>query len=158
MSKKFISPEKAPEGIERELLTILIEECAEVQQRATKALRFGLNEVQEGQTLNNIERMSEEIGDLETTINYLGNYSLIDRQALKDGAMHKTRKVFTKLIFYYITDNQRIKINDFLKDRKDYEGAIGGAVTYSFTPTNLGTVVKVTYKDTTIDITEYEHW
>lgn len=46
------------------LLTILAEECAEVAQRATKALRFGLDEVQPGQDLTNAERIVVELTDL----------------------------------------------------------------------------------------------
>jgi NTP pyrophosphatase (non-canonical NTP hydrolase) len=46
------------------LLTILMEECAEVAQRASKALRFGLTEVQTGQSLTNAERINEELLDL----------------------------------------------------------------------------------------------
>ena len=46
------------------------------------------------------------------------------------------------------------------KDLKSYTGAIGGRWTYSFTPTNLGTIVKV--KDQLlgdeIDITDYSDW
>jgi hypothetical protein len=64
VSDKFVSPCPPPTAYERELLEILIEECAEVQQRATKALRFGLAEVQPGQPLNNAQRMAEEYGDL----------------------------------------------------------------------------------------------
>jgi NTP pyrophosphatase (non-canonical NTP hydrolase) len=46
------------------LLTCLAEECAEVAQRVSKALRFGLTEVQPGQDKDNAERISEELGDL----------------------------------------------------------------------------------------------
>lgn len=46
------------------LLIIVAEECAEVAQRCTKALRFGLIEVQPGQPLSNAERISQEYGDL----------------------------------------------------------------------------------------------
>lgn len=49
---------------EQYLLTVLAEECAEVAQRATKAIRFGLTEVQPGQPHNNAERMLDEIVDL----------------------------------------------------------------------------------------------
>lgn len=42
------------------LLTILAEECAEVAQRASKALRFGLDEVEPGQEATNAERLFEE--------------------------------------------------------------------------------------------------
>jgi hypothetical protein len=45
------------------LLCILAEECSEVAQRASKALRFGLAEVQPGQTLTNAQRIMEEVND-----------------------------------------------------------------------------------------------
>jgi hypothetical protein len=41
-----------------------------------------------------------------------------------------------------------------------YYGAIGGSLTYSFTSTSLGQVLKVTHNYTkeTIDVTEYDMW
>ena len=50
------------------LLTIGAEECAEVAQRISKALRFGLEEVQPGQLLDNAERIREEFTDLCATL------------------------------------------------------------------------------------------
>lgn len=41
------------------LLSILAEECCEVGQRVSKALRFGLDEVQPGQDLSNAERIKQ---------------------------------------------------------------------------------------------------
>jgi hypothetical protein len=46
------------------LLTISAEECTEVGQRVSKALRFGMREVQEGQALDNAERIRREFVDL----------------------------------------------------------------------------------------------
>lgn len=46
------------------LLVILSEECAEVAQRCTKALRFGLHEVEPGQDRTNAQRIADEMGDL----------------------------------------------------------------------------------------------
>ena len=46
------------------LLSCLAEECCEVGQRVSKALRFGLAEVQAGQPLNNADRIVEELVDL----------------------------------------------------------------------------------------------
>lgn len=46
------------------LLFILAEEGAEVAQRASKAARFGIDEVQEGQPLTNEERIWYEFSDL----------------------------------------------------------------------------------------------
>jgi hypothetical protein len=39
-----------------------------------------------------------------------------------------------------------------------YMGAIGGGLTYSFTPTSLGTVVKVSFGDKVLDLTDYDMW
>lgn len=46
------------------LLVILAEECNEVAQRCTKALRFGLTEVQPGQEHTNAQRIRYELADL----------------------------------------------------------------------------------------------
>lgn len=46
------------------LLCMLAEECAEVAHRASKALRFGLAEVQPGQGLTNAQRLLAEVNDL----------------------------------------------------------------------------------------------
>ena len=53
------------------LLTILTEECAEVAQRATKAMRFGMDEIQPGQGLTNKERMILEVNDLFAVLSML---------------------------------------------------------------------------------------
>lgn len=39
-----------------------------------------------------------------------------------------------------------------------YTGAIGGGVTYCFTPTSLGVITVAKYFDKKIDLTEYEMW
>ena len=39
-----------------------------------------------------------------------------------------------------------------------YTGAIGGSMTYSFTPTGLGIIVKVECFGQTLDLTEYDCW
>lgn len=56
---------------EKYLLTVLAEECAEVAQRASKAIRFGLDEVQPGQELNNARRLTDELNDLMVVIHML---------------------------------------------------------------------------------------
>jgi hypothetical protein len=47
-----------------------------------------------------------------------------------------------------------------LESGRPYYGAIGGALTYSFTPTSLGTVVKVKhgFTDAEIDLSDYDQW
>ncbi|BCB28403.1 hypothetical protein SKTS_32890 [Sulfurimicrobium lacus] len=49
---------------EQYLLVCLAEECAEVAQRVSKALRFGLDEIQPGQKLTNSQRITQELNDL----------------------------------------------------------------------------------------------
>lgn len=53
------------------LLASLAEECAEVAQRATKAMRFGVTEVQPGQPLNNAERIMGELEDIRVIVELL---------------------------------------------------------------------------------------
>ena len=54
------------------LLSCLIEECAEVIQRATKAQRFGLREIQPDQFLTNEQRLAAELADLTGVLQLLG--------------------------------------------------------------------------------------
>lgn len=56
---------------EQYLLSCLAEECAEVAQRASKALRFGMKEVQPGQDKSNARRLSDEMTDLVTVYSWL---------------------------------------------------------------------------------------
>lgn len=54
------------------LLTVLSEECAEVAQRACKAARFGLREIQPGQPEDNTRRLERELADLMAVAKLLG--------------------------------------------------------------------------------------
>lgn len=53
------------------LLLKLSEECSEVSHRASKAMRFGMDEVQSGQTDNNGDRIIGELRDLTTVVTLL---------------------------------------------------------------------------------------
>lgn len=96
MTEKFVTPCALPTEREREILTILIEECAEVQQRATKLLRFGRDEVQSGQPLSNKDRLSEEIGDMQAVLTLAEEYGLVSREI----AVVQAPKKFAKLEKY----------------------------------------------------------
>lgn len=61
---------------QHELLDCLIEECAEVIQRATKMQRFGIEEVQPGQPEDNRMRLSGELGDLLCLISLVEHHGL----------------------------------------------------------------------------------
>lgn len=53
------------------LLDVLGEECNEIAVRASKAIRFGLDEIQPGQTLTNAQRLALELDDLYGVIELL---------------------------------------------------------------------------------------
>lgn len=76
------------------VLSCLAEECCEVGQRVSKALRFGLNEVQEGQEMSNAERIAYEFKDL-ITIGYMlqSNGVLPDIIPTEEEAEAKVAKV-----------------------------------------------------------------
>jgi len=60
------------------LLVKLAEECAEVAQRATKALTFGLKEVQHDQPYDNSERLVHELADLAGVVRMLEEAGAIE--------------------------------------------------------------------------------
>jgi len=72
-----------------EILIILLEEAAEVQQIATKTLRFGPEESQPEQDLNNVQRLSLEIGDLLEMIRHAKNAGLISEDHIEQGMKNK---------------------------------------------------------------------
>lgn len=91
--ERFVSPMPLPTDREREILTILIEEAAEVQQRATKLLRFGRDEVQPGQELTNGERLAKEIGDMEVLVAMAADAGLIDVRIVRERSTRKREKL-----------------------------------------------------------------
>lgn len=78
------------------LLSILAEECAEVAQRVTKALRFGLTEVQSGQPLTNAQRITYELGDLMGMVDMLESEGHIESPS--DEAIAKKRVAVEKYL------------------------------------------------------------
>ena len=89
----FISPCPPPTPYERELLEILIEECAEVQQRATKMLRFGVTDIQPGQEFTNRFRLGLEVGDLTWMIKLIQDAKLVNGMDILRGRDHKERQL-----------------------------------------------------------------
>ena len=72
------------------LLDILIEECAEVIHRATKAKRFGMDEIQPEQPLDNRDRLVAELNDLIAVADMvLGSKGWVDESMV----VAKKRKV-----------------------------------------------------------------
>lgn len=90
---RFISPEQPPEGLERELLTILAEEAAEVIHRISKALRFSLNDKEPGNSLSNLQRIEYELGDMQAVIQRLIAIGLLNPTAIVQYSMNKHTKL-----------------------------------------------------------------
>ena len=79
MKKQFVSQEA-------ELLTILMEECAEVSIEASKLIRFG-------DTMDNQKRLEKEIGDLMCMIDLLHAHDMISWTAVDDYSNEKYQKL-----------------------------------------------------------------
>lgn len=93
MTEKFITPEPLPNERQREILHCLIEECAEIQHRACKALRFGLAEVEPDQGYTNIERLSVEVGELLTVADMAALEGVLDSWYMAAGGVDKKDKL-----------------------------------------------------------------
>jgi translation elongation factor EF-G len=70
--------------LEDHILTMIAEECAEVAQRATKILRFGMSEVQPGHDMNNAARLMQEFADLATVVRKLANNNAVFSKEYKN--------------------------------------------------------------------------
>jgi len=76
------------------LLSVVIEECAEVQQRATKALRFGMDETQPGQPHDNATRFWGEVQDLQASLEMLATHrGMTEPASTREGLDAKKARV-----------------------------------------------------------------
>lgn len=78
------------------LLVQLGEECAEVIQRVSKCVRFGLEEIQEGQDRTNRQRLSDEMIDVFATIVLLEEEGLLLHLCLEDHERYKEKQLKIK--------------------------------------------------------------
>jgi hypothetical protein len=78
---------------EDHLLVRAMEECAEVAQRISKALVFGLDEIQPGQSLTNRQRIYQEYFDLRAVLGMAGIDAWINDAASKAVEAAKIEKV-----------------------------------------------------------------
>lgn len=82
------------------LLTITGEEGSEIQGRTSKALRFGLNEVQPGQPLTNARRLVGECNDLLALLEML-HAEGVDLTGLGDRAEIAAKKMKVEKFLVY---------------------------------------------------------
>ena len=83
------------------LLTCLGEECVEVAQRCSKALRFGLDEIQPGQDQTNARRIYGEYIDLLAVM----------RMLVEDGAIAEKQSLEIEMMM----EDKRVKVEKFLR-------------------------------------------
>jgi hypothetical protein len=76
---------------QKEILLIAQEECAEVTQAISKVFRFGLDASHLDKT--NLERLTEEVGDLHCMIELMVESGLIDRLQLFNASGIKRQKL-----------------------------------------------------------------
>ena len=88
------------QSVDKEILLITQEECAEVSQAISKVFRFGLDERYEDQT--NREHLEEEVGDLLCMIQLMMDNGIINYHACNIAKRNKLDKltkwstIFTK--------------------------------------------------------------
>ena len=76
---------------ENELLTVLMEECAEVIQESSKIIRFGMDAEYNGETA--LSRLEKELGDLYCMIDLLHANDMISFTKLDEYANAKYEKL-----------------------------------------------------------------
>tara|TARA_B110000977_G_scaffold30893_1_gene40729 strand:+ start:2696 stop:2980 length:285 start_codon:yes stop_codon:yes gene_type:complete len=77
--------------IDKEILLITQEECAEVTQAISKVFRFGMVDTHNGQT--NREHLEEELGDLMCMIDILIDSGIVSEAAVMTAKNEKLHKL-----------------------------------------------------------------
>ena len=86
LSLPLMGRERSESEYRSELLVILMEECAEVQQACSKVLRYG-------EDRENINKLISEVGDLQCMIQLLASNLEISEQEMYKGIHNKRKKL-----------------------------------------------------------------
>ena len=90
--------------VQKEILLITQEECAEVTQAISKVFRFGADDFFKG--LSNRQHLEEEIGDLMCMIDLLIDNGIVNEAAVMTAKNEKLNKLLTwSKIFSETTEN-----------------------------------------------------
>lgn len=92
MTEKYIPNGRPLTDHEREILTILSEECAEVIQAVSKILRFGV-ENHPGKDKPNNHHLGIECGELEYMMSEAQRLGLIRTVDITDGRLRKAKNL-----------------------------------------------------------------
>lgn len=98
---------------EEYLLVCLMEECQEVSQRISKALRFGLEEVQKSnanETRTNRERINYELQDLQAVVGMLIEQNDAYQNSVDSFKARQLKR--EKLLRYMEYSKEQGKLND----------------------------------------------
>ena len=77
--------------IDKEILLIAQEECAEVTQAISKVFRFGIDGVHKG--VSNRSHLEEEVGDLMCMIDLLIEHGIVSESAVMSAKAEKLNKL-----------------------------------------------------------------
>jgi NTP pyrophosphatase (non-canonical NTP hydrolase) len=77
--------------LQKEVMLITQEECAEVTQAISKCFRFGFDSEYNGKT--NLERLTEEVGDLLCMINLMMEKNIIQESKTYSASLAKRHKL-----------------------------------------------------------------
>jgi len=90
---RYVTPHSLPTPHERELLTILSEEAAEIIVAASKLQRFGREDGYPGTGRTNGGDLGAEIGDLEELVDRIVALGLTTRADIAAGKARKAKKL-----------------------------------------------------------------
>lgn len=90
---------------EREVMNILLEECAEVIQAISKCHRFGIENYKPGKPKTNREHLEEELGDLLAMVDILREMGVVSWGNLEVAKQAKIEKL-KKWSTIYETESQ----------------------------------------------------
>lgn len=62
------------------------------------------------------------------------------------------------MVEFQLTEEQYKKAQKWMKERTKYSGAVGGQFSFTFTPTSIGMIAKVTDGKDELDITDISNW
>lgn len=93
--------------VSEHLLTCLMEECAEIQKAASKALRFGLAHAPGSKPLTNAQLIAHEVNDLVAVVELLEEAGLIERSGTLRALEEKKIKV--KMFMNYAREQGTLK-------------------------------------------------
>lgn len=94
--------------LQESLLTILAEECGETAVRASKCIRFTMEEIQAGHKQTNAEQLVYEFNDIVAVMEMLHEHGWIDMVIDRDAIALKKKKMETWMEYSMKVKGQRI--------------------------------------------------